>query len=87
MYYELKNNPALRTQLESKYLGIYRYVSPTKTGRFRERSFRGTTWHHHGSVGGLLQLVYRKDHRSRHRDYHAKGYGGRSRWGGGKACK
>ncbi|RQT22891.1 hypothetical protein DF037_26075 [Burkholderia contaminans] len=31
-------------------------------------------------MGGLLQLVDRADHASRHLDYHANGVGGRNTW-------
>ncbi len=87
LHYAMKNDPALRAHLEGKYPGIEAHVSPTNRGTFRGKSFPGTTWHHHGQVGGLLQLVDMKDHKSRHLDYHAKGVGGRKRWGGGATCR
>jgi RHS repeat-associated protein len=87
LFYAMKNNPALRASLEARYPGIYEHVSPTRMGTFRGRAFGGTTWHHHGQVGGLLQLVDRADHGSRHLDYHSKGVGGRNTWGGGTGCR
>ncbi|WP_408588576.1 RHS repeat-associated core domain-containing protein [Paraburkholderia bannensis] len=87
LYYGMKNDPALRSALEAKYPGIYEHVSPTRLETFRGRAFRGTTWHHHGQVGGLLQLVDTADHSSRHLDYHPNGVGGRNTWGGGTGCR
>ena len=87
LYYAMKNDPTLRSHLEGKYPGIESHVSPTTRGTFRGKAFPGTTWHHHGQVGGLLQLVDMKDHKSRHTDYHAKGVGGRKGWGGGSSCR
>ncbi|PQO94007.1 type IV secretion protein Rhs [Massilia phosphatilytica] len=87
LYYAIKNDPALAAALEARYPGISEYVAPTRLGTFRGRAFAGTTWHHHGQVGGLLQLVDRADHASRHLDYHANGVGGRNTWGGGTRCR
>uniref|UniRef100_UPI0021D93153 RHS repeat-associated core domain-containing protein n=1 Tax=Pseudomonas sp. RIT-PI-S TaxID=3035295 RepID=UPI0021D93153 len=87
LHYAMKNDEVLRSRLEGKYPGIEAHVSPTTKGTFRGKAFPGTTWHHHGQVGGLLQLVDMKDHKSRHLDYHAKGVGGRKRWGGGGPCR
>ncbi|MBD8708745.1 RHS domain-containing protein [Pseudomonas sp. CFBP 13711] len=87
LHYAMKNDPALRANLEGRYPGIEKHVAPTTRGTFRGKAFPGTTWHHHGQVGGLLQLVDMKDHKSRHLDYHSKGEGGRKRWGGGSACR
>jgi RHS repeat-associated protein len=87
LYYAIKNCPALASALEAKYPGLSEYVGPTRLGTFRGKAFSGTTWHHHGQVGGLLQLVDRADHASRHLDYHANGVGGRNTWGGGTRCR
>ncbi len=43
----------------------------------------GLTWHHHEDVG-VLKLVDRADHASKHGIYHPTGKGGRDIWGGGK---
>ncbi|WP_257220630.1 HNH endonuclease [Burkholderia sp. AU18528] len=59
LHYAIKNDPALASALEARYPGISEYVAPTRLGTFRGRAFSGTTWHHHGQVGGLLQLVDR----------------------------
>jgi RHS repeat-associated protein len=87
LYYAMKNDPHFATEIEIKYPGISKWVAPTNKGTFRGRAFSGTTWHHHGQVGGLLQLVDTNDHRSRHLDYHPKGVGGRNKWGGGTKCR
>ena len=87
LHYALKNDPHFAAELESKYPGISKWVAPTNRGTFRQDAFKNTTWHHHGQVGGLLQLVDMKDHRSRHLDYHPNGVGGRNKWGGGKNCR
>ncbi|WP_180298973.1 RHS repeat-associated core domain-containing protein [Snodgrassella alvi] len=91
LYYRMKNDPQLKASLESKYPGIFEKVSPGKRGAFPGKAPTGigwsTTWHHHERVGGLLQLVDKKDHNSRHLDYHPKGYGGRKSWGGGSSCR
>ena len=87
LYYRMKNDPTFRANMESRYPGIYREVTPGARGGFRSTSPTGTTWHHHPEVGGNLQLVDRVDHRTRHADYHPKGYGGRNRWGGGTICR
>ncbi|WP_256254858.1 RHS repeat-associated core domain-containing protein, partial [Pseudomonas agarici] len=92
LHYEVKNNPTLASQLENKYPGILNHVNPTSKGTFRGTAPRNTSWHHHGQVGGLLQLVDKKDHSSRHKDYHPKKsrrhyVGGRNVWGGGGRCR
>jgi len=87
LYNAMRNDPALRTNLESRYPGIYDHVSPGRRGGFKPKAYTGTSWHHHPEVGGNLQLVDRADHNARHGDYHPKGYGGRNRWGGGTSCR
>lgn len=45
-------------------------------------SLAGLTWHHHEDVG-VLKIVDRSDHGSKHGIYHPTGKG-RDIWGGGK---
>jgi RHS repeat-associated protein len=87
LYNAMNNDPNLKNAMESKYPGIYDHVSPGKRGAFKGTAFKGTTWHHHPEVGGLLQLVDRADHNTRFPDYHPNGYGGRNKWGGGSVCR
>ena len=87
LYYQMKNNPSLMAQIESKYPGTFAHVSPGKRGAFKGTAPASLTWHHHENVGGLLQLVDSKDHNSRHKDYHPSGRGGRNKWGGGSICR
>ena len=87
LYYQMKNDPALRAKIEAKYPGTYDHVSPGKRGAFSGKPPPNLTWHHHERVGGLLQLVDRNDHNSRHKDFHPSGKGGRGAWGGGSGCR
>lgn len=87
LYYNMKNDPAYRKALEAKYPNIYNDISPEKRGAFPRKPPTDLTWHHHEKIGGLLQLVDRNDHNSRHKDYHPTGRGGRNTWGGGSGCR
>jgi RHS repeat-associated protein len=87
LYYKMKNDPVYRAQIEGKYPGTFEHVSPGKRGAFSGKPPPNLTWHHHERVGGLLQLVDRADHNSRHKDFHPTGQGGRGKWGGGSACR
>lgn len=87
LHYAMKNDPSFAAAIESKYPGIGKWVEPTRFQTFRGRPFTGVSWHHHGQVGGLLQLVDAADHNSRHLDYHPGGVGGRNSWGGGSGCR
>lgn len=80
LYFQMKNDFQFNASLENKYLGIFKEVSLRKRGAFPRKSLTGTTWHHHATVGGLLQLVDQNDHNLRHKDYHPTGCGGRNTW-------
>jgi len=87
LYYQMKADPSLKASIESKYPGTFDHVSPGKRGSFSGKAPKDLTWHHHGQVGGLLQLVDSADHNARHKDYHPTGKGGRNKWGGGTLCR
>ena len=87
LYYQMKNDPVFKAQIEAKYPGTFEKVSPRKRGAFPRTAPPDLTWHHHEKVGGLLQLVDQVDHNARHKDYHPNGRGGRNTWGGGSGCR
>ncbi|WP_205873675.1 RHS repeat-associated core domain-containing protein [Mycobacterium camsae] len=89
LYHQVLNSPDLLDFIESRYPGTMEHVTPSRVGedglpngQFSRRPPPGLTWHHH-ELPGLMQLVDRIDHATRHGDYHPKGYGGRAIWGGG----
>jgi RHS repeat-associated protein len=84
---EFSRNPSFRACMEQKYPGIAAHVAPGPRGGISDRAPPGTTWHHHPAVPGLLQLVDRADHNSRHNDHHPGGIGGRNTWGGGTSAR
>ena len=75
----MNTDPAFRRDMMGRYPELDTWLKkPNMAG-----SPAGLTWHHHEDVG-MLKLVDRADHASKHGIYHPTGKGGRDIWGGGK---
>lgn len=82
----MKNDPAFRREMQTKYPGVVEHVQPSSGGKFSTESPPGLTWHHENKPG-VLSLVDRLDHKTYHKIYHPDGSGGRKKWGGGTGCR
>ncbi|EAQ7256370.1 hypothetical protein GFP93_22615 [Salmonella enterica] len=86
VYERMKNDPAFRREMQTKYLGVVEHVQPSANGKFRGDAPPGMTWHHENK-SGVLSLVDYNDHKTYHKIYHLDGSGGRKKWGGGTGCR
>ncbi|ECZ1678140.1 RHS domain-containing protein [Salmonella enterica] len=86
IYERMKNDPAFRREMQTKYPGVVEHVQPSSGGKFSTESPPGLTWHHENKPG-VLSLVDRLDHKTYHKIYHPDGSGGRKKWGGGTGCR
>ncbi len=75
----MNTDPAFRQDMMGRYPELDSWINKPDMAK----SPAGLTWHHHEDVG-ILKLVDRADHSSRHGVYHPTGKGGRDIWGGGK---
>ncbi|WP_032716464.1 RHS repeat-associated core domain-containing protein, partial [Pseudomonas syringae] len=75
----MNTDPAFRQDMMGRYPELDSWIKKPDMAK----SPAGLTWHHHEDVG-ILKLVDRADHSSRHGVYHPTGKGGRDIWGGGK---
>jgi RHS repeat-associated protein len=83
LHARMSTDSRYRACMEARYPGITNHVAPGPKGGYNDNAPPGTTWHHHPTRPGCLQLVDRKDHNARHGVYHPTGVGGRNTWGGG----
>jgi RHS repeat-associated protein len=75
----MNGDPAFRRDMLGRYPQLESWMESPKMSK----SPAGLTWHHHEDVG-VLKLVDRADHASKHGIYHPTGKGGRDIWGGGE---
>jgi RHS repeat-associated protein len=87
LYHAMENDPGLKASLMQRYPGVFEHVSPGIRGGRSTRAPAGLLWHHHPTVGGLLQLVDKAEHETRWPDFHPDAFGGRKTWGGGESCR
>nr|WP_268796877.1 RHS repeat-associated core domain-containing protein [Pseudomonas sp. BSw22131] len=75
----MNTDSAFRRDMLGRYPQLESWMKSPKMAK----SPSGLTWHHHEDVG-VLKLVDRADHGSKHGIYHPTGKGGRDTWGGGE---
>ncbi len=51
IYERMKNDPAFRREMQTKYPGVVEHVQPSSGGKFSTESPPGLTWHHENKPG------------------------------------
>ncbi|HKI00989.1 MAG TPA: Ig-like domain-containing protein [Thermoanaerobaculia bacterium] len=88
LYKSFQASPEFAQEMEKQYPGIVAGVAPGARGAFPRRApTPDTTWHHHPTEEGVVELVPRDEHSgpgSQQEALHPDGRGGMENWGGGR---